>query len=458
MDAARARRRGARLQLPAGARSRASGVDSICPRCQHRDAAAKSTESQTRARMGSTDGLINLSKGHPTEDLYAHAELSKAARAAADKMDSAEFSLDYGKEGASARFAAALSGLLAEEDAAATSPSAPSRAFDLSHRLFVTNGVSHALDVVAAVLARPGDRCLTEAATYFLVFALYTRARAHTMARSPLLCLPLVTSYSPNQYSWRQAVDIFRSHGLSVDAAPALADGSLDIDALARQLRDGSVRCPQLLYLCPVHSNPTGNTLCAEDRAKLVALASEYHFFIVADEVYHFLDWPCSSINGSAKPARMCAFDSAFLREGTATAALDVYSSSAPMASEGDGSRGPAPRAGDGDPVGGVVVSLSSFSKILGAGLRLGWIEAAPDIISALVTHPYVISGGGVAPFMGAFCTAAAQLSIQQELCAELCMERLTCVRLQNKLRAKSSRQATSGGFLSASWPCMLQN
>lgn len=184
--------------------SRASGVDSICPRCQHRDAAAKSTESQTRARMGSTDGLINLSKGHPTEDLYAHAELSKAARAAADKMDSAEFSLDYGKEGASARFAAALSGLLAEEDAAATSPSAPSRTFDLSHRLFVTNGVSHALDVVAAVLARPGDRCLTEAATYFLVFAAYTRVRAHTMARSPLLCLALVTSYSPNRSSWRR--------------------------------------------------------------------------------------------------------------------------------------------------------------------------------------------------------------------------------------------------------------
>lgn len=223
-----------------------------------------------------------------------------------------------------------------------------------------------------------------------------------------------------------QAVDIFRSHGLSVDAAPPRADGSLDIDALARQLRAGSVRCPQLLYLCPIHSNPTGNTLCVEDRAKLVALALEFRFFIVADEVYHFLDWSCSATNragGSVKPARMCAFDPAFLRESTATATLDVYSSSAPMASEGDRSHGPAPKAGAGDPVGGVVVSLSSFSKVLGAGLRLGWIEAAPDIISTLTTHPYVISGGGVAPFMGTFRVASEKLSLQHPVRAELCMK-----------------------------------
>ena len=80
------------------------------------------------------------------------------------------------------------------------------------------------------------------------------------------------------------------------------------------------------------------------------------------------------------------------------------------MASEGDGSRGPAPKAGASDPAGGVVVSLSSFSKILGAGLRLGWVEAAPDVITALTTHPYVLSGGGVAPFMGASLVRSVQL------------------------------------------------
>ena len=180
--------------------------------------------------------IINLSIGHPTEAIYAHEEIANAFRTAASDADTRAFSMDYGEEGCSERFATALGGLLAEEDAAAVAPAAPAADFDLSNRLFVTNGVSHALDVISAVLARPGDLCLTEAATYFL------------------------------------AVDIFRSHGLDVDAAPAAADGSLSVEGLEASLRAGG-RVPALVYCCPIHSNPTGNTLAAADRVRLVALA-----------------------------------------------------------------------------------------------------------------------------------------------------------------------------------------
>jgi len=56
-----------------------------------------------------------------------------------------------------------------------------------------------------------------------------------------------------------------------------------------------------------------------------------------------------------------------------------------------DGTQGSATETGH-------VLGISSFAKILCPGMRLGWIEAAPSLISMLSNHPYVLSGGGVAP------------------------------------------------------------
>eukprot|EP01052_Picozoa_sp_SAG31_P021413 SAG31_NODE_1655_length_7621_cov_3.211912_2_plen_339_part_00 len=255
-------------------------------------------------------------------------------------------------------------------------------------------------------------------------------------------------------------MDVFRAHGLIVDAAPAAADGSLDVDALDAMLRGGAPP-PQLLYVMPIHANPTGNTMSVTERARLVNLAIEFSFFIVADEVYHFLDWP--SKPGSIKPARIAAFDPAHLSgrpDGETGALTSVYSSSAKMASEGDGSRSHAPQAGRNG--GGVVLSVSSFSKILGAGLRIGWVEAAPDVIDHLRGHPYVMSGGGVAPFVEQFVCEVIESGDQRAFIVRLLdiyregLEVLTKVLRQYEAdcgwsvtspQPKISAKQTLGGF-----------
>ena len=82
-------------------------------------------------------------------------------------------------------------------------------------------------------------------------------------------------------------------------------------------------------------------------RDRLVALSREHGFIIVADEVYQHL------YHGDPPPASF----------GTLCAA-------------------------------GNVLSLGTFSKILAPGLRLGWIQATPDLLKTLLASGALVSGG----------------------------------------------------------------
>jgi len=46
-----------------------------------------------------------------------------------------------------------------------------------------------------------------------------------------------------------------------------------------------------------------------------------------------------------------------------------------------------------------VVISMSSFAKIMAPGLRVGWIEAAPALIKKLAATGFIVSGGCVTTF-----------------------------------------------------------
>ena len=148
---------------------------------------------------------------------------------------------------------------------------------------------------------------------------------------------------------------------------PTDRDG-LDVDALELMLRDG--QRPRLLYVIPAYQNPTGATLAPERRQRLIRLAQQYGFAILADEVYQLLHY------GPPPPLPLAAID---------------------------------------DTEDGCVVSLGSFSKILAPGLRLGWVHAAPGIIQRFVNSGVAASGGGLSHFAAAIARETLDLGFLQE-------------------------------------------
>lgn len=138
---------------------------------------------------------------------------------------------------------------------------------------------------------------------------------------------------------------VFQSAGLNVRGVP-IDERGLDLDALERLLASG-LR-PAFVYVIPAFQNPTGACLQPERARALVDLAERHDFLIIADEPYVALHYH------DAGPGSMMRHD-----EGRAR-----------------------------------VLSLGSFSKLLGPGLRLGWAHGEPKLIERLSMHGTLRSGG----------------------------------------------------------------
>lgn len=118
----------------------------------------------------------------------------------------------------------------------------------------------------------------------------------------------------------------------------------MDIDQIEAALRAG----PKFIYVLPNFQNPTGITLSLERRKRLVTLADYYGVPIVEDDPYGQLRY-----------------------EGTHLPPVAVLD-------ERSWHRGEYSYSGN-------VIYLSTFSKTLAPGLRLGWVVAAPEVIRKLV-------------------------------------------------------------------------
>jgi DNA-binding transcriptional MocR family regulator len=121
---------------------------------------------------------VNLAVGHPSPALLPHAELAAATEAAAARLrtgaeEPARFNLNYGRIAGEADVAHALAAWLSRRGESAAGGAEQPVAAD---RLFVTSGVSHAIDALCCALARPGDTVLLLRPTYFLAAQIFIGA------------------------------------------------------------------------------------------------------------------------------------------------------------------------------------------------------------------------------------------------------------------------------------------
>lgn len=131
-----------------------------------------------------------------------------------------------------------------------------------------------------------------------------------------------------------------RQAGAKILSTPVDDDG-LNIDALAQLLASlPEADRPKLLYTVPNFSNPCGTLLVQERRVQLVQLALQYGFVVVEDDPYGELAFT------EARPA-------------------PVYAAAQQQVGDGENP----------------VVYLSSLSKTVAPGLRVGWMVADPAVL-----------------------------------------------------------------------------
>jgi 2-aminoadipate transaminase len=140
------------------------------------------------------------------------------------------------------------------------------------------------------------------------------------------------------------ALQAWNAYGAEYIAVPSDENGMIT-DALEDKLRTG----PKFIYVLPNFQNPTGVTISLERRMKIIELADRYGVPIIEDDPY-------GQLRFEGEPIPSVAY-------------LDNE-----MRSDNDGIT-----------YRGNVIYLSTFSKILAPGLRLGWITAPPEVIRKLV-------------------------------------------------------------------------
>jgi 2-aminoadipate transaminase len=164
--------------------------------------------------------------------------------------------------------------------------------------------------------------------------------------------------------TWMGAVRIFKAHNATCVGVPVDNEG-MRLDILEARLAEFKAQGiqPKLIYVIPTFQNPTGVTTPLHRRLRLLELAKEYNVAIMEDDAYFDLRF-----SGERIPMLITLDDA------------------------------------------GLVIYTGTFSKIMSAGMRLGWVVGPALLIEKAAK---LKADGGTSPFTS---NVAAEYAASGEL------------------------------------------
>lgn len=216
----------------------------------------------------------------------------------------------------------------------------------------ITAGASQGLACIVSLLFQPGNVAFVEEPTYFIGL---------TALRE--------------------------DYRMNVIGVPVDQDGMI-VDELEKMMEKYLQTPPittdknpfvAMLYCIPTFNNPTGSVLSTERCEQLIKLLRKYNVLALCDDVYNLM-----SYMGDRPPFKM-----------------------PPRLFSFDNKTDPDYK--------GNVISNGSFSKVLGPGLRLGWMEVPEGVRKILPTTGYVQSGGCFNHYTSCIVATAIQMGLVKE-------------------------------------------
>ncbi len=279
-----------------------------------------------------TTDVVDLRTGAPDKgQLREVKDIFCRAAQEHSRLPRADRLFQYGPMRGPPRFTRELATFLNAGYASALSPVRPAG-------LLATAGATSGLWLVTSVLLSRRAVVFVESPTYFIATHILRSDLGHRLVPVPM-----------------------EKDGVDVD----VLDRKVAAEKEQMHLRgedceegssNGHKRFWAMFYTIPTFHNPTGVCVSPAKSSRIVDTARRHDLLVLCDDVYNLL---CN--DGGTPPERLLAY--------------------------ADGH--------DGESGLGNVVSNGSFSKLLGPGLRLGWLEACPALIDRLADGTGLLRSSG---------------------------------------------------------------